>query len=149
MPSSSLPLLFLLVGLVSCSGSTKSSDSNGTDTEKLCFLMCKKLATGGCPEAKSGSYKDCGEPCIEQWHNCDAWPELVACLDQFESYSCAGEPACAAPMKSVLACAGPPPDAGLVDCVPGQPVPACVCDGGTGPVKVCGPSGKTEPCACP
>jgi hypothetical protein len=140
-----------------CSGSTAGPDGSeegGTgsgapgDAAKLCHDVCSSLATALCPQGGTG--KECLTQCLDEWRFCKAWTRFVACTGRFEGPLCSSTTECDSALAEVLACAGPLPDAGSIDCTPGQPVPPCICqEGGSPPVHLCDSTGKAPACVCP
>lgn len=145
--------------LLLCSGPLACSNSNGSDgsggsaggasVQQTCVDLCFKLRDAGCPEVAGDVAERCARPCVDTWQQCGDWPKLAQCLAKAAAYSCPQNHSCQAELASALTCAANVVDAGLVDCTPGEPVPACVCDASSGPVHICDASGKTEPCKCP
>lgn len=152
-------LLFTtLLVVVSCGGAAERDAAPGADAgvdgsvtpdKQACARVCLKLTSGACGFP---SLSECGNTCKAMWESCKDWPAAVSCFDSHNPYSCSGGAhACASELSALLDCDGVTDsgtDASLFDCVPGQELPPCKCDGSVSVGGLCPPSSKAEACPC-
>lgn len=138
----------LVVCLVACGGELAGSNDPRPDSGSpaSCTPVCERMFLGGCSE----SLLDCAKECDTVWRHCSSWSNLASCVNSHGDLACSAQGSLSACAEDLAACSSAAADGGgLLDCKPGEIVPACACgDAGAGSPYPCPDTGKYPACPC-